>query len=1157
MRRSSPSLTDMVTLRPRFLRSVHLERDFHRKDAADGYLVTRGTRSAFSLLTRGIGDPSYRAQCISGPYGSGKSALALFFARLMEKEQHNGLRPTARQSLGPIGEQLLPADGEGYVTILATGTRESISACLARSLKRSLEMSGRQRLLNALSRKHSGALNDPKPSTRQVVALFEDLARLSSERESAQGVIVIVDELGKLLEHAALQPEDSDVQVLQELAEASSRSHETPMWFVTILHQQFSQYASRLGRSHQREWARVQQRFFDVPCVLDGLDALQLSAAAIGGAEASCIQSNRRVREVARKCAMLAPRGSEEDFETLCVSCYPLHPTVVLLLPSIFRRFGQNERSLFSFLSADEPFSLTNWMQKQEFAEDDPPFVRLPHLYDYTLHTLIGGAPSPQIARMWLEAEDALARLGDAAEPEVHTLKAISLLNLVGDASRLPASRDILELALTSPGVGPKHLGEILDTLKVKRLLVYRRFRNAYRLSEGSDIDIGERLAEAYQNLPTQSVALSVAKDLCPAPPFVARKHSYLKGMLRLFSVIPSSFDGLEAALAAKDEADGHVICCLVDNDEQAAGVAGGLGEHADCSSIVMVAVQTDQLAEAARDVTALEWVKNNTPSLAGDRVARQELEERRLEASMAFRSEWNRIFTPGLGKAAVYWKGELRPEVASSKALTELVSTAADETFPYAPTIQNELINRRNLSSAAAAARRNLIEAMVLHSDEERLGLTGYPPERSIYESVLKNSGIHRLDTTGRWELGRPNDDPGLQEAWDHILEVSHSATLQPISLASLFSQLSDPPFGIADGFVPVLFYACLHANSATMALYEDSRFVPKIELPVLERMMRNPGSYSVVRFDIDGERAAVVKRLAKGFQVDDAVLPVVRSLYAQMGSLTRYAEITKSLSEDATAVRDAILGARSPERLLFLDLPKALGCQPFESDSAAVDKTKIKAFFDSLSKAFKDLDRCYPNLLEQIRSGLLKIFDISQSDAEWRDVVCRRATEMSALVTDPALRTLISRIEDTTMREEEYLESVGQAIAGQPPSRWSRAEEEAFAKHVRQLTAKARAVESLLDMRSSLNTGEAWYLLTVDAKQQDAPLQRPVHLSEHEMEEAERIAAEIADKYGAKTDSRILIAAVAEAARQVILSESENSEDKAQRGESIDGKK
>jgi energy-coupling factor transporter ATP-binding protein EcfA2 len=1142
-------LAEMISLRPRFLRSVNLERDFHSRDAADGYLVTRGTLAALSLLSRGVNDPSYRAQCISGPYGSGKSALALFFAKLLEKEQSNGLRTKGRQDLGPIADSLLPSDGEGYVTVLATGGRENLSACLVRSLKRSLEMSGREALLEALSRQHEAVLVASDPSTRQVVALFEDLAKFAKEHEQAQGLIVIVDELGKLLEHAALNPDESDVQVLQELAEAASRSYDSPLWFITVIHQQFSQYASRLGRRHQKEWAKVQQRFFDIPCALDGLDALQLVAAAMNGKEESASLPIENVRQAARDCSVLAPRGSEEDFEKLCACCYPLHPTAVLLLPLLFKRFGQNERSLFSFLSADEPFSLSRWVRNQEFNVDDPPFVRLPHIYDYAYHTLIGGAPAPQIARAWAEAGDALARLGDATESEVHTLKTISLLNLVGDASRLPASHEVLELALRSPGLSAEQLREVLKSLEARRLIVYRRFRNAFRLYEGSDIDIGERLTAAYQTLPTQSVSLLVAKELCPAPPLVARKHSYIRGMLRLFSVIPASSEDMQAALSAKDEADGHIICCLVENQEQHSAVQDLLNANIDNSTIVMVTRETDQLAESARDVAALEWVKNNTPGLTGDRVARQELEERRLEASIAFRSEWNRLFTPGSGHAAVYWKGQ-RQETKSSKELAELVSLATDEIYPYAPKVQNELINRRSLSSAAAAARRNLIEAMLLHSQEEGLGLIGYPPERSIYESVLRKSGIHRQNDRGEWEFGSPTDeDPGLQKAWNHILEASYSESLQPKPLADLFSDLCGPPFGVADGFVPVLFYACLHAHAATMALYEDGTFVPEVTLPVMERLMRNPGNFSVLRFVVEGERAAVVERFAKGFNVDSALLPVIRSIYAGMSSLNKYVEITSNLPDNSVKARDAILRAKSPERLLFIELPEALGCRPFEVHSSKCDKRRVAKFFDVLNEAFNALMTCYSDLLGRIRTDVFRIFDIAKTQEDWRDIIPQRAALLSGLVTDTGLRTLMNRAIDTTLPDDEYLESIAAGIVGQPPNRWSRADEDLFTKLVAQFSAKVRSAETLVDLKSSLQDSEAGYLVTIDTKSNE-PVRRVVRLSEKDRSEAERAANEIIGKYSAEMDTQVLLAAVAEAARRVILLDTESADEQSQNG-------
>ena len=215
------NMNELISLNPRFLRSVHLERDFYAKDAVNGYLVTRGSLAALSLLARGSSDPSYRAQSISGPYGSGKSALAMYFARLLDKTATNATREEARGYLGEIGEQLLPPSKQGYIPILATGTRENLGTCLIENLRRSLERSGRNGLAQELLRKQRSAVRGTRTDARTVVELFEKLARLSVKEDRALGIIIIVDELGKLLEHAALQPEESDLHILQEMAEAS------------------------------------------------------------------------------------------------------------------------------------------------------------------------------------------------------------------------------------------------------------------------------------------------------------------------------------------------------------------------------------------------------------------------------------------------------------------------------------------------------------------------------------------------------------------------------------------------------------------------------------------------------------------------------------------------------------------------------------------------------------------------------------------------------------------------------------------------------------------------------------------------------------------------------------------------------------------------
>ena len=848
------------------------------------------------------------------------------------------------------------------------------------------------------------------------------------------------------------------------------------------------------------------------------------------------IRKNVHVQETARACAKLTPKSSEVDFEKLYVSSYPLHPTTLLILPALFKRFGQNERSLFSFLSADEPFSLSDWVQTQEFRANDPPFVRLPQLYDYAHYTLIRGAPNPRFARIWTEVENAISRLGDATAEEVDILKSIGLLGLVGDASRISGSRELIRLALVSPSRSVQQVDNALKSLEAKRLVVFRRFRNAYRLWEGSDIDINERLAEAYQTLPPRSITLVVARDLCLSSPLVARRHSFHTGMLRFFFVIPTSKEDIVAATNMKENYDGCVVQCLVENNEEVESVASIAQQLEDPSVIILIGKENDELVESARDVAALEWVRKNTPSLAGDRVVRQELSERRLEAETAFRSEWNGIFAPGSKGCECYWRGKEYHNL-SSRGFASLLSDACDAVFPYAPILKNELINRRNLSSAAAAARRNLVEAMISSSEKQGLGITGYPPQRSVYESLLLRSGIHRNTKMGRWVFDKPNNsDPGLQKAWEHIVETVESDSLESKSVAEIFAELRSAPYGVADGFVPVLFCSYLLANNMTIALYEGGTFAPELSVPVLERLMRRPERFSVLKFGLGGERSAVIERFARGFKADNGVLPIVRSLYARVGALPKYTLTTQNLSPKAIAVRETILRARSPERLLFIDLPSVLGCQPFQSTlNESMNESNVETFFDSLNSAFSEYIACYPKLLDRIRNGVLDIFDIAEDETEWLTKIQKRASYLYNTVLDSKLRLVMVRASDKQLGKKEYLESVGAGISGQPPGRWSQADEDNFARLVPQLSSQVRAAESVEYLKSTLEDSEDGYLLAINSSQGEA-IRQIVRFSHEERDEVERLARILSNQDSFSTNRRILLAAITEAACQLV---------------------
>src|SRR5205823_2504173 len=101
-------------------------------------------------------------------------------------------------------------------------------------------------------------------------------------------------------------------------------------------------------------------------------------------------------------------------------------------------------------------------------------------------------------------------------------------------------------------------------------------------------------------------------------------------------------------------------------------------------------------------------------------------------------------VFSPANNACAWYYQGQAFT-LSSQRQLNDLLSRACDDVYSATPHWRNELINRRSLSSSASAARRNLIEAMFEHAEQDGLGFEGNPPERSMYETLLKGSRLHR----------------------------------------------------------------------------------------------------------------------------------------------------------------------------------------------------------------------------------------------------------------------------------------------------------------------------------------------------------------------------------------------------------------------------
>ena len=413
----------------------------------------------------------------------------------------------------------------------------------------------------------------------------------------------------------------------------------------------------------------------------------------------------------------------------------------------------------------------------------------------------------------------------------------------------------------------------------------------------------------------------------------------------------------------------------------------------------------------------------------------------RRMESAFAAILDPSKV---GFGAGVWLHKGRQR-HFCSQREVNDFLSRICDQVYTETPRLHNELINRRELSSAAAAARRNLIEAMIERGEMPSLGISGTPPEMSMYLSLLAASGIHRKTSLG-WKFGSPKADSAsaLHPAWHAVLDYISSTQDNPRPISCLFDLLQMPPYGMKAGPLPILLCAVLLAHDAEVALYEEGSFVPQLTAAVFERLMRAPERFTLQRWRITGIRAKVFRGLAQmlGRQNVDMrgfgkqILDVVRPLCRFASQLNDYTQNTQRLSPTAKSVRDALMRTRQPDVLLFVDLPQACEIPAFAPNRG--DPNHIETYVAKLRDGLRELQRCYPELLADIGESLCTALGLGDNLGDTRRVLGCRAAALKSWSADPTLRSFLVRAADSELEETAWLESVSALLAQKPPGVW-----------------------------------------------------------------------------------------------------------------------
>lgn len=1084
-------LSDIVSINRRFARSARIDTDLKGTPPLVGYVLQASVAKALAMLASSQIENRQCAFTWTGPYGGGKSSAALLLANLIAGAPEN--RKIARTIVGKSLQQLYAkafpeADGPWHV-VAVTGSRVS--------LRKAIVDTARQTFRWTDEVAEAAAASD--------AAL---ISLLSSVAEHNGGVLIILDELGKMLEQEAAS--GGDIHLLQDLAEHASRS-DGRLVVIGILHQSFDQYAARAARSARQEWAKVQGRYQDIP-FLSGPD----ETVALLGQAIVCEERPPEAHVQATLVAEAVAKRRPADADLLrraLVATWPLNPVTALLLGPVSRqRFAQNERSLFGFLSSAEPDGFQDYLSN---TSSNGPTYSPAQLWDYLVTNigmaLAGGSDG---ARFSL-AFEAIERAGAKGGPlHVAITKAAAVIEFFRNGSGVTLADDFLALAV--PDLTANELERIVTDLLDWAVLIRQPRLGGYALFAGSDFDLEDAITRAIA--PIDAEQLAVLPHRAGFGFAAAKRHYFNTGALRTFEivlrVVGHDDDPQSIATAFSDrkpKGSGALVLLMSDGSLEASEVdllakaAAKLLRRTN--SVVAIGSLADgySLRASATELFAVERVFRDSPQLEGDRIARREIAARQSACIDAL----HRTLEAALASARWWFAPD--PSKACRGPLSSIATKLADAGYPKTPHIRSELLQRDKPSSNAMAALRDLCHAMVTHPEKADLGIKGFPAEMGLYLTLLKEPGLHRSDEEGRFVFGKPPASlPGasLVPVWSVLDERAN------VSLDQIYLEWALPPYGVKAGIMPVLALAYMLANRERIAVYIDGIFQTELDDVFVDKLLQRPADIRLRRIDRSVREAAFLSGLARllGLDQDCQSLPVARALFQMFEALPVYAQRTQAISDDARAVRTIIMKARDPEALLFDALPEAFG-----------DRLSPELIFSAL----EECQAAYPTMLGAMRIALARALGVDPTTFAG---LAERAGVISNLTNDYNFDAFTRRAALFESGQGD-IEGLVSLLLHRPPHSWSDRDREQALLEMAAYGRRFRELEALAVVRDRRSSTEA-VALVVGIDPKIPPLLQSFVLTDEEKRAATNLADEVLAALRDKTGSgHLRLAALARA--------------------------
>lgn len=811
----------------------------------------------------------------------------------------------------------------------------------------------------------------------EVLPMFSTINDKLVNEYGFSGMFIVFDEFSKYIESQDKKTAGNNMKLLQDVCELANSSKNEQLFFTMVAHKSIKEYGKYLSAEIINSFTGIEGRIKEIYFITSSKNNYELIQNAIykqEGYENVEGIAKQFVQEKVDDYYQLASFASEftkEDFEKVILKgCYPLSPTSAYLLLNVSEKVAQNERTLFTFISKDEPYSVVRHVNECADTIGENWVVSASLIYDYFKTLFKKDVVNTFIHNIWLQAEYALGIVKDAEQRAV--IKSLAIILIVNKPDEMPSDRNALILAS-----GVKDPDAAINRL-VEEDLIYKKASNnsfTFKTRATSELKTEVKKRKDLKAGRTNSnLILSQVSDTHYVLPKRYNDEFKMTRYFRYEFMSVEEFMSLKKLRVVVEDGklnDGKFLALYSENElDETEAIKDKIRKNHVENLAIIYSRKPFTVLDSVIEYDVIQDIKNDALFFKNEenKILEKEIPIIEEELEKVISDYIESAYGNDSDKLVMFWNGN---EVcdAGKLSLSDVADVLCRKIYNASVKINNELINKEYITTAPIKKVRKILIDQFLGKENMNTYLSGTSAEATIYRALFIGTGL----------LDKP--EVNAENAIKVINKFIDDAGRGKKSLTDLIDKLTAAPIGMRRGVIPIYLAYAISCRHEDIVIYFGMKEV-QIDSGIVLNMCENPEDYALFISSESAKKENYLRELSELFEIKDnnkaesrihTILVGMQRWYRALPQIAKnlkkknvYWE-SNNLANAYPTFKETMQSVEAnPYEVLFVTLPEAFGRED-DLDKLVYDIKELK----------KKLAGYYKWMIEKTAEATLEIFD------------------------------------------------------------------------------------------------------------------------------------------------------------------------------------